>query len=52
MTKMIGVALLMIGIAGIALAGEAPEIDPTSAIGPLTLLGGGALVILGRRRKR
>jgi hypothetical protein len=54
MKKLAGLALLMIGFGGIACAGcrIAPEIDPSSAIGAVTLLGGGVLVIRGRRRKR
>lgn len=52
MNKLIGLALLMIGVAGIALAGgPAPEIDPSAAVGAIALLGGGVLVIRGRRRK-
>ena len=54
MKKLIGFALLMMGFAGVACAGggAAPEIDPSSALGAVTLLAGGVLVIRGRRRKR
>jgi hypothetical protein len=31
---------------------SAPEIDPASALGALTLLGGGLLVLRGRRSKK
>jgi LPXTG-motif cell wall-anchored protein len=53
MKKLIGFAFLMMGVAGVAFAGgPAPEIDPSAAVGAIALLGGGALVIRGRRRKR
>ncbi|HUI76374.1 MAG TPA: hypothetical protein VLY24_00625 [Bryobacteraceae bacterium] len=50
MRKLIGLVLVMMAVAGAAWAGESPEIDPTAAVGALALLGGGALVIRGRRR--
>jgi hypothetical protein len=54
MRKIIGGILVLMASAGFAAAGigAAPEIDPTAAVGALALLGGGALVIRGRRRKQ
>jgi len=54
MKNYIGLALLLIGSAGIAVAGQiqsAPEIDPALGIGALALLSGGLLVIRARRKK-
>jgi LPXTG-motif cell wall-anchored protein len=54
MTKLAAFALLLIGTAGMAVAGEpasVPEIDPAMAIGALALLSGGLLVIRARRKK-
>ena len=51
--RMIGLMMLLAGMAGTILAGPAtPEIDSTSAIGALALLSGALLVIRGRRRRR
>jgi LPXTG-motif cell wall-anchored protein len=52
--KIVAGVLILMASAGFALAGigAAPEIDPTAAVGALALLGGGALVIRGRRRKQ
>ncbi len=53
MQKLIGMTLLMIGSAAIALAqaGPAPEIDPASVTSGLVLLGGVVLVVRASRRK-
>jgi LPXTG-motif cell wall-anchored protein len=54
MAKYAGLALLLIGTAGMAVAGgpaSVPEIDPAMAIGALALLSGGLLVIRARRKK-
>jgi hypothetical protein len=54
MTKITGFVLLFIGTAGFALAGvavAAPEIDPATGLGALTLLSGGLLVLRARRNK-
>ena len=66
MRKLFGLALLTLVVAGLAVAaateidprgaagaggGPAPEIDPSVAVGALTLFGGGILVIRGLRRK-
>jgi len=53
MRKIVGMTLLLIGVAGFAMAAAptaAPEIDPTSAVGALALLSGAVLVIRGRKR--
>jgi len=54
MTKIVGMTLLLIGVAGFATAAVgtvgAPEIDPTSAVGALTLLSGAVLVMRGRKK--
>jgi len=54
MTKILGVTLVLIGVAQFAIAGgatPAPEISPGSAAAALALLSGAILVIRGRRRK-
>ncbi len=55
MTKLIGVLLLFVGVAGIAVAGpngfSAPEIDPSSAISVLALLGSGLLMVRTRYKR-
>jgi len=53
MAKYIALALLMIGTAGLAIAGgpsAAPEIDPAFGVAALALLSGGLLVIRARKR--
>ena len=52
MTKLTGMTLLFIGMAGFAFAGHVtvPEIDPAMGIGALALLSGAILVIRARRR--
>jgi len=52
MNRLIGTALLFIGVAGSAFAGVVtPEISGSTAVGALALLSGGLLVLRGRRRK-
>jgi|CZKS01.1.fsa_nt_gi hypothetical protein len=55
MARYTGLALLLIGAAGIAAAGglaSAPEIDPTMGISALALLSGGLLVIRARKKRQ
>jgi hypothetical protein len=55
MKNHIGLLLLLIGSAGVVSAGflpTVPEIDATTGIGALALLGGGLLVIRARRHKK
>jgi hypothetical protein len=55
MKNYIGLALLVIGSAGFALAGtthSTPEIDAAAGVGALTLLSGALLVIRGRRKRQ
>jgi hypothetical protein len=57
-TKIVGMILLMVTVAGVASAVEgqpvvgAPEIDPASAVSGLTLLLGSLAVIRGRFGKK
>jgi LPXTG-motif cell wall-anchored protein len=54
MPKLIGIVVLLTGLAGLAMAGAAlatPEISPASGAGALALLSGALLVIRGRRKK-
>ena len=54
MVKVAAAVTMMIGVAGMAMAGGlygVPEIDPASAVGALALLSGALLVIRARRRK-
>lgn len=48
--KLLGIALLFVGISGTAMASAVPEIDPGSAGTALALLTGALLVIRGRRK--
>ena len=52
MAKYTALALLLVGIAGIAGATPvgAPEIDPTSGVSALALLSGALLVFRARRK--
>ena len=53
MNRIVGLTLILIGVAAVALAapaGGSPEIDPGSAGSALALLTGAALVIRGRRK--
>ena len=54
MTRYIGLSLFFLGAAGFAFAGtiSSPEIDASSAVGAVALLGGGLLVLRARRRAR
>ncbi|HEX5430946.1 MAG TPA: hypothetical protein VFW83_03195 [Bryobacteraceae bacterium] len=54
MRRMIGLGLLLLGASGFAFAGfaPAPEIDPNTAVGAVTLLWGGIVVLQARRRAR
>ena len=51
--KFFGMMLLLAGLSSLAMAAAvaAPEINPASGVGALTLLSGALLVIRGRRRK-
>ncbi len=54
MNKIIGLSLLLIGIAANCMAGlqpVAPEVDPTTGAAAIALLGGALLVIRYRRKK-
>jgi len=53
-TKSLGLTMLLMGTAGLAMAGavSAPEIGgPATGVGAVTLLTGALLVIRGRRKK-
>ena len=50
--KILGLTMLLIGVAGQAMAGVlAPEIDGASAGAAVALLSGGILVLRARRKK-
>jgi len=51
--KSIGLMMLLLGVAGTAMAGAfaVPEIGSGSAIGAIALLSGALVVIRGRRRQ-
>jgi len=54
MTKIAGMMLLLLGVAGLANASgvvSAPEIDPASGVSALALLSGALLIIRSRLRK-
>jgi hypothetical protein len=51
MKKVIGFALLVMGLGGMAFAVTAvPEVDASTAVSAVTLLTGAALVIRGRKK--
>lgn len=54
MVRLLGLSLLLLGVASFALAGgvTSPEIDASSAVGAVALLGGGMLVLRARRRNK
>ena len=50
--KTLSVFVLLLGLAGSALAGnQVPEIDANSATAAVALVSGGLLVLRGRRKK-
>lgn len=49
--KIVGVLLLLTGVAGVAMASAVPEVDAGSAFSAFAL-GSGALLVLGGRRRR
>jgi hypothetical protein len=53
-TRLIGLTVLLMGVAGYALAGTpaVPEIDASSGAAAVALIAGGILVLKGRRRKQ
>jgi len=50
MKKILGYALLLLGMAGSLSAFGVPEIDPGSGLSALALLSGGLLVLRARRK--
>jgi hypothetical protein len=53
MKKIVGLAMLLIGCAGFAFAGNpTPEIDASSGVAAVTLLSGGLLVLRSRRKRK
>ena len=53
MNRIIGLTMLLMGIAGYSFAGIAtPEIDGSSAVAGVALLSGGMVVLWGRRRAK
>jgi hypothetical protein len=53
MSRVAGIAMLLAGVAGFALAGNqrVPEIDAASGAAALSLIAGGLLVLRARRKK-
>ena len=52
MTRVIGMAMILVSVAGYSLAGNiAPEIDGSSAMAAVGLLAGGLLVLRSRKKK-
>jgi hypothetical protein len=49
--KLLGTALLLIGMGSAAFATVVPEISPVSAGSAIALISGAVLVMRGRRRK-
>jgi hypothetical protein len=52
MTKWVGMSLLLLSVSQLAIAGPTvPEIDPSTGVSALALLGGALLVLRARRKK-
>jgi len=51
MKKILGFAMLLLGMAGSLMAFPAPEIDPGSGLSALALLSGGLLVLRAARKR-
>ena len=53
MSRVAGIAMLLAGVAGFALAGNprVPEIDAASGAAALSLIAGGLLILRARRKK-
>ena len=53
MTRLLGLSVLVACVAGMAFAGSAPapEIDASSGVAALGLLGGGILILRSRKKK-
>ncbi len=52
MTKLLGMAVVLVGMASALMAGNvAPEVDASTGAAALALLGGGVLVLRARRKK-
>lgn len=52
MRKVFGFLMIFAALSGTCLAIDVPEIDPASMTGALTLLSGGLLAFVDRRRKK
>lgn len=54
MARLIGLTVLLMSVAGYALAGQAvsPEIDASAGVAAVALISGGILVLRTRRRKK
>jgi hypothetical protein len=53
MVRLFGTAILLVSVAGFALAGvsRAPEIDATAGVAALGLVSGGLLILRSRKKK-
>jgi len=50
-SKILGLALLCLGMSSVCLAAATPEIDPASGANALALLGAALLIVRGRHRR-
>ncbi len=52
MTRAIGIAIMLVSVAGLSFAGlSVPEIDGTSGMAAVGLLAGGLLVLRSRKKR-
>jgi hypothetical protein len=53
MTRLLGLTLILASVAGVVFAGAppAPEIDASTGVAALGLLGGGILILRSRKKK-
>ncbi len=53
MSKLAGLTLLLVGVAGVmsAVPPPIPEIDPSSGVSAVAMIAGALLIVRGRRKK-
>ena len=49
--RIVGIILLVVGTATVAMASPVPEVDATSTVSALALLSGSLLILKNRRKK-
>lgn len=52
MYRILGMALLTVSCASVMFAGTTPEIDPSTGVAAIGLLGGAVLILRSRKKKQ